>query len=83
MVCQEYDGKSEKSNSSDNPVQGSEYDREVLMPKITYDMTKLCYESAKAIYPDNGKIAFMAKSVHESTGMEESSAKDYIRDFFL
>lgn len=53
------------------------------MPKITYDMTKLCYESAKAIYPDNGKIAFMAKSVHESTGMEESSAKDYIRDFFL
>ena len=54
-----------------------------LMPKITDDMTKLCYESAKAIYPDNCKITFMAKSVHESTGMAEGSAKDYIRDFFL
>ena len=56
---------------------------EVLRSMITHEMTKVCYETAKSIYPDTGKIACSAKSVHESTGMEEGSAKDYIRDFFL
>lgn len=41
-----------------------------------------CYEAAKSIYPNTARIAEEAEKVHASTGMNESSAKCYIENFF-
>lgn len=44
---------------------------------------EVCYEAAKSIYPNTARIAEEAEKVHASTGMNKSSAKYYIKNFFL
>ena len=52
------------------------------MSDISLEMTVLCYEDAKKIYPDANDINTRAEFIHKKTGMNLGSAKAYIKAFF-
>lgn len=45
-------------------------------------MAEACYKATNSIYPDKTKIPEAIKNVCMNTGMNEHSARDYIKDFF-
>ena len=50
--------------------------------KITEEMTRVCYETAKAIHDNKSGIKSNAKSISKFTGMNSVSARDYLQGFF-
>lgn len=51
---------------------------------ITGNMTKACFNEAQSLYEQcREKISEKAKLIARETGMNEGSAKGYMRDFFL
>ena len=57
--------------------------RKLRMGEITFFMTQMCYEKAKAIYPHSEMINDVAKHISSEINMNVGSARDYITDFFL
>lgn len=49
---------------------------------VTQEMRRLCYEYAKTIFPDKGKINEASETIQLQTGMNLDSARYYIQNFF-
>lgn len=52
------------------------------MSYISFEMTKLCYEEAKRIYPKKDSIKTTAENIYKKTNMNLGSVKAYIKAFF-
>lgn len=50
---------------------------------ISTEMTELCYEAAKSIFPNKDKINEAVKKIGKGSSMNLGSAKDYIKSFFF
>ena len=50
---------------------------------ISTEMTELCYEAAKSIFPNKNKINEAVKKIGKDSSMNLGSAKDYIKSFFF